>query len=546
MKKNIGILFFITAVALLLRLICIDKPDGLWNDEYVSWMISAVPFGDGFWNSVKLQCHMPLYYLYLKLVMAIFGQSDIVLRLSSLVPGILAVPVMFFVGNEKNENTGYLCATMTAISSFLIYYSQEVRLYSLLFLLSAFSLLYLLKSINNPNKKNFVIYAISNILILLTHTIGFVFVFFNLIVFSINLFNQYKKLIRNVWISIFAGGLIISPLAVKILTTQSFSQWWGHFSISKIGFLFTDYFSPILTNLTNAPDNLFYMPKFALYMFLPALIAILGICIAIIKDRLCLQLFTITLSTVTVMVIAAILGKLVFITKYSIEIYPILILLACYGITLINKKWLRNILVTIYCLLSLWYIIKAPNSAPKMRRIEGHKIVTDILEELELKKDDVILLEYYTQKRFDKYFDFSDYKVVSINKGNFPVFLSENHDYIDILKNGKELYKSMFYSSSNKYFENVLDKEIFNQLKPNQSVAVVTLNSVSGFSPAAISKITQSDDLYGKVPFLFLVFSYVKNESMYNMMKNLSITRIEQKGSWTVVKFTKLNNSILK
>ena len=94
------------------------------------------------------------------------------------------------VGKEKDEKTGILCAGFSAISSFLVYYSQEVRFYSVLFLFSALGLLYLIKSVKHPNKKNFILYAIFNSLILFTHTIGFVFVFFNLVFLSINLSNS--------------------------------------------------------------------------------------------------------------------------------------------------------------------------------------------------------------------------------------------------------------------------------------------------------------------------------------------------------------------
>ena len=154
MKKYLPI-SIILVLGLALRLICINKPDGLWNDEYVSWMISATPFTHGFFDAIKSQCHMPFYYLYLKFFMAIFGQSDLVLRLTSTFAGILSIIIMYFVGKEKDEKTGILCAGFSAISSFLIYYSQEVRFYSVLFLFSALSLLYILKSIKKPTKKKF-------------------------------------------------------------------------------------------------------------------------------------------------------------------------------------------------------------------------------------------------------------------------------------------------------------------------------------------------------------------------------------------------------
>lgn len=533
MKKTLGIIT-IVIIGLILRLICIDKPDGLWNDEYVSWLIASTQ-QNGFWDAVKSQCHMPFYYLYLKFFMTFFGKSDLMLRLTSVFAGMLAIPAMYFLGKEKNKQTGYICAGFTAISSFLIYYSQEVRLYSVLFLFSALCMLFTLRLIKNPNKKNIILCILFNFLILFTHTIGFVFVFFNLIYISIN----NKKTAPYIWSALALCSIITAPLAYKIMATKSFSQWWGHFSLSKIGFLFTDYFSPVLTNLTNAPDNFLYMPQLAFFMITPALIAIMLIIKSLKKDY---QLFLLACFFTIVLVIASISGKLVFITKYSIEIYPILIYLACSGLASINNKILKNIIIIFYCLISIGYILIHPYSAPKIRRSEGHKIPADMLNRMELKQDDIILLEYYPQQRFEKYFDFSNYRVVEIHKGNFPHYLSESTDYSDVYKNGKEIYKDIFSSMDNKYFENLLKKYVFDNLKLDQSVVMVLLDSVSFYSPDDLAKITSDKNLYDKEPLLFLVFSYIKNKTFEDMLGTLTITRLERKGSWTVIKFTKLNN----
>lgn len=541
MKKHLGISGIII-LGLVLRLIFINKPDGLWNDEYISWMIASTPFADGFIQSVKSQCHMPFYYLYLKFFMTLFGDSDLLLRLTSVFAGVLSIIAMYFVGREKDEKTAYACAGFTAISSFLIYYSQEVRFYSVLFFFSAMCLLYTLRCINYPHKKNFILCAIFNLLILFTHTIGFVFVFFNLVFLSFNLYNRFKKAVITIWICMLTGGILLTPLIIKVLTTKSFSQWWGHFSISKIGFLFTDYFSPVLTNLTNAPDNFFYSTKLAFCMIAPALIAIGFIIIALMKNKLNRELFSVAALTVLVLIAASLSGKLVFITKYSIEIYPILIYLVSFGVTEADNKVLKNFLIGFYCLLTLGYLTFNQYSAPKIRRAEGHKIVTDILNNMELKKDDIILLEYYPQNRFEKYFDFSNYRTVAIDKGNFPQYLS-NYTYEDTYKNGKELYKSMFLQNANEHFESMLKKNVTDNLKVGQSVVMVVLNSVSYHSPNSLNTVAGNESAYSKEPILFLVFSYIKNKTFYEMLKPLSIRRVEQKGNWTVIKFTKLNNN---
>ena len=540
MKKYLPILL-IMLVGIALRLICINKPDGLWNDEYVSWMISATPFGHGFVNAVKSQCHMPFYYLYLKFFMTFLGQSDLALRLTSTFAGVISIVAMFFVGKEKDEKTGLFCAGFSAISSFLIYYSQEVRLYSVLFLFSALALLYLIRTVKQPNKKNLILCTIFNFLILFTHTIGFVFVFFNLVFLSFNLYKQFKKLVITIWGIISGLCIFTAPLAVKIMTTQSFSQWWGHFSISKIGFLFTDYFSPLLTNLTNAPDNFFYAKGLSIIMIIPAVIAIYCIVKALLKNKFNTLLFMSAMASVLVLIITAISGKLVFITKYSIEIYPILIYLLCCGLTSIENKILRNTLIVLYCVISLGYIFFAPYSAPKMRRAEGQKIPMDMLKQVGLKQGDIILLEYYPASRFTKYFDFSDFRVVEIQKGNFVEYLSPNISYEQVYKSGKDIYKDIFKNEQNTYFEDMLQKNVFDNLKTGQSVAVVVLNSVSYHDPQAMTQIVKNGVVYNKEPLLFLVFSYVRNKTFDEMLKSLSMTGFGQKGNWTVAKFTKLN-----
>lgn len=533
MKKKL-LLALIIILALGLRLIFINKPDGLWNDEYISWLVASTPFGHGFLNEIKSQCHMPFYYLYLKFFMFFFGQSDLVLRLTSLLAGVLAIPVMYFLGKEKDEQTGFLCAGVNAISSFLIYYSQEVRLYSVLFLFSALCVLYTIRLIKNPCKKNIILCALFNFLILFTHTIGFVFVFFNLIYISLN----NKKSSVYIWSALALGSIATAPLAYKIMTTQSFSQWWGHFTISKLGFLLTDYFSPVLTNLTNAPDKFLYEPKLAFFMLVPALIAV-GFIVKSLKKNY--QLFLIPVAVVLVLTLATISGKLVFVTKYSIEIYPILIYLACVGATSIDNKVMRNVLISIYCVISLGYILIHPYSAPKMHRAEGNKIATDMIERMDLKKDDIILLQYYPQSRFEKYFDFSNYRVIQMDKGNFPHYLSEGVDYAQAYRHGKDLYRDIFAGHENKYFDSLIKKYVLDTMKPNQSVVMVYLDSVAFYSPDDLALIARDKSLYANKPLLFLVFSYIKNKTFLDLMDALTVARVEKKGNWTVVKFTKLN-----
>ena len=129
-----------------------------------------------------------------------------------------------------------------------------------------------------------------------------------------------------------------------------------------------------------------------------------------------------------------------------------------------------------------------------------------------------------------------------MNKGNFQDYLSENHSYRDVFTNGKNLYKNIFSNYRNAYFENKLKQNIYDKLEAGQSVAIIVLNSVSFINPEALAATAQNQTLYEKQPLLFMVFSYLKNKTFLDMSENLTLTRVEQKGSWTLIKFTKLNN----
>lgn len=531
-NKKFWLMFFVITIGTLLRCWHFDKAEGLWNDEYLSWMIASIPIGEKFIHEIVAQCHMPFYYFYLKFFIHFFGNRDYTLRIASLIPGVLSIFSMYFVGKEfKDEKLGVLCASITSLSSFLIYFSQEVRFYGLVFLFSSFALLYTLKLLKEQNAKNFTLYLISNFLIISTHTIGIVFVLFNFIFVSILLgksYKNYRKTIITSW-SVFIVLLLASfPLTLKLFTNHPYSQWWGHFTLSKIDFLITDYFSPVLTNIVSAPDNFFYNLSlgFVIFGILPALIALGGIAKALVsKNSKIKGLFAVSIAFILVLIIAAISGKLMFITKYSIEIYPTLILLMGFGLLEFCKLW-RYILIFFYCFLSMFYILTEPNSAPKMHRSEGHKLAADILKRAELNKGDIILINYYPKERFEKYFDFKDYRVISVNKGNFS-------DYL-----GPQDPQTVFGSNDNQYFDKKFKEEIINKLKPGQKAAILILDDVAVYSPLQLQLIAKDKKEYKKAPFLFMVFSYIKNQEIAQGFKKMQPIRFEQKGSWSIITFS--------
>ena len=253
------------------------------------------------------------------------------------------------------------------------------------------------------------------------------------------------------------------------------------------------------------------------------------------------MLFFICIATVVVMTIAAILGKLVFITKYSIEIYPILIYLASIGAMSISNKPARNIILVFYISLNLIFLAVSPLSAFRLPRNQGHKIATDLIKSMNPQSNDIILLQYYTKARFEKYFDFSPYRVYDISKGNYFEYISAGTDYETAMVSGKTIYKKFFSNSYSGYFSLKLENDIFNNLKAGDSLIILIFDDSALYMPDVMAKIVEDENIYKNTPFLFLVFSLIKNQTLFAASEKLEITGFQKKGAWSAAKFTKLN-----
>lgn len=479
------LLFFIVILGLFLRLTYIYKPEGLWNDEYVSWYVASTPFNNGFWDEILKQCHMPLYYLYLKP----FAQfSDTILRISSLIPSVAAIPVMYLAGKEYSRRTAIFSALITSVLSFLIYYSQEVRLYSLLFLLSSILLLFTIRLLKYPDKINITGFVLSSLLIIFTHILGIIYCG----IILVYILYKRKYFSKKVLISAFALFLSTVPLILHIMKMLPASQWWGHFSYTNLLFLFTDFFSPILTNNINAPPVFFYSSSLTPWLLIPTLIALVGVLFS--KLRGFLIVCFISILTIGMLACA---GKIVFITKYLTEILPILIFAAARGFD--NLKKIGVSMLTLYVILHLASFL-TPYYVTKMPRSEGNKIPAEIIN---ARKPNVLIYTYYEPERFLRYLRHNPQKTYSISK-------SDRFEY------DKKI------------------NDIFNSVKQKERVSVVFLDSVSFVDEKFVH-----NNINSQIPEMFIIFSSIKHEIIKRLDEDYNDYKVDTIGSWTVITASK-------
>ena len=234
---------------------------------------------------------------------------------------------------------------------------------------------------------------------------------------------------------------------------------------------------------------------------------------------------------------------MVLITKYSTEMYPALILLMCYGLYKLKNKKIRLILISSYLILNLFYIFAAIDSAPKRTRPEGHRCVVELLRNSRLKQDDFVVLTYYDKDKFERYLTNNDnYNFYSINKFNFNYFLYNEPDYKKVINYGSIIYRDKFKEYPNKNIISYSKNNFQNEMKIGDRIGIIYLNNVSFFSNENIQKILEDKNLYNRTPFIFLVFSTIKNSLMASFKDNYKIDSITHAGDWTLVVYVKIKD----
>lgn len=105
--------------------------DSLWYDETVSALLAAKPLA-AMWVHTARDIHPPLYYALLHLWTLLAGRTEFALAFLSLFFGVAAVALVAHLGLRAfDARVGLLAALLAAFSPLGVWYSQEVRMYTL-------------------------------------------------------------------------------------------------------------------------------------------------------------------------------------------------------------------------------------------------------------------------------------------------------------------------------------------------------------------------------------------------------------------------------
>ena len=130
--------------------------DNLWFDEIVSFWVSdpAITIKESYHRHFQAE-NVPFFFNFLlKILHEIFGYDASVGRYFSSIVGILSIFSVTYLSKILSKNNAYLL-TLFLISTniFLISYSQETRLFMMVFFLTSINLIFFFKLIDSHEKK---------------------------------------------------------------------------------------------------------------------------------------------------------------------------------------------------------------------------------------------------------------------------------------------------------------------------------------------------------------------------------------------------------
>lgn len=141
----------IVALGALVRFSTLNE-QSFWLDEATTWGIVHHGLGHVLTTVPRTESTPPLYYVLLWLWSRVLGTGEVGLRSFSAICGTLTIPLMWTIGRRlASERVGLVAALLTAVNPLLFWYSQEARSYSLLLLLSALTLLALVRALEAPS-----------------------------------------------------------------------------------------------------------------------------------------------------------------------------------------------------------------------------------------------------------------------------------------------------------------------------------------------------------------------------------------------------------
>ncbi len=144
-------------IGLALRL---DVTRGIWVDEATSISQARMPFGQMIHNIRTTDVHPPGHHTILWLTIRLIGSSQLAVRIPSIIAGTLLIGALYLAGRELyDRRAGLVAAAIGTVAPFMVWYSQEARMYAFFMLFATLALWAQVRAVRRGGVQNWLLYA---------------------------------------------------------------------------------------------------------------------------------------------------------------------------------------------------------------------------------------------------------------------------------------------------------------------------------------------------------------------------------------------------
>ena len=329
--------------------------ESIWYDEVYSAVMAEYSLGKII-TFVAYDNHPPLYYLLLRMVRVVLGNSVWALRVLSVVGAVALVglgagPVRRIFGNK----TAFIYAALVLFTPGILIYAHEARMYSLaIFTVTAGVLSgYLAAQYNRTGY--WVCFGLATLTAAYLHYYGLIAVFYTHLFMFFWLLIKKREHLKAYLITgavVLAGYLPWLVVFVKQVTDVKRGFWIGPVSVDAVlralhkPFAYKEFFPDVL-------------PTMSLALLFSLILIIFGVVFAKKKKaekELTFSLFLLFVyfcTIVTPIIVSLVLAP-VFHPRYMIVCAGLFLLLLSLGISLLPGKFLPPVAVGIFALLNVF------------------------------------------------------------------------------------------------------------------------------------------------------------------------------------------------
>jgi hypothetical protein len=313
-----------------------------WFDEGVSIAIARLDwlnFARILW---RREANMALYYLALRGWLYL-GDSEAFIRGLSVIFALAAIPALYFLGRRLfDSRTGLIAATLLAVNAYAVRYSQEARSYSLMLLLCTLSSLYFLKALENPSRRNRVLYVLVSALAVYAHFFAGLLLLVQWLALRFLDRESVPEASRKDWRWI---ALAVSPVAIFVATTGAGPLRW----IQRPGIKELWDFALRLTG--NAGPLL--LAAYVLACVAAVWPALRQTALRVSWDPWRYRFLLLWLLLPVVLTLAVSFARPLFLPRYFFFCLPALLLLAAAGVARLRSAWVLTPVLLLFVALSL-------------------------------------------------------------------------------------------------------------------------------------------------------------------------------------------------